>query len=677
MRRSAPCIVVEQLVETLMAIRLLLLAFALACTTHPAFAWVYPEHRDIAMLGIEGLDPERKALFEQLWAEARLGQEKRLCEQGADTTQSVMPECIDWAAMSAIAGDHSCSSKELLDTVSTSEWILGVAEVAAQLKVDLSRISKASAVAAPTSGGGLIRDLRGQIENEAVRADRINALRMADVRLQRADPEYATRAGSNNAHFLLARPRVDFSGREYVEATVLAGSEINAVGVWGRYHLSALQKATRLARENLPPTERSALARAMLADEAFALHFMEDVFAAGHVAGTWGDVSQRKGTHDYYNASGLEVRTWQGGQNTIVLMGDAHMLPQDAERAAESVRLSLEQLLDTAAGRSRQTNLPYVPAAPAEPEAFDVCKNNKLVQWPVGRAPTPEAVDLGVEVLRLTPVPSLGEGLGSMPRFRAEVGPFIGVAGSLDMRYLDGGFTGLESGSGFVGGADLSMRIGYGIEGVLGEQGDGLVYFSVGYRGDTPSTNKFTEADPAEAGGTLTAAIPGRSGFSARLRMPFYLIPGDLLILSPLYFVSPKSYQSMAVIAANGGLIPWQLGWATRFGRFQFVLGREIGATFYGLGAEDDTLLAPGVPPGTAQRVVSFESTRLDFPILEYRPYRAFDTTQSSALVVQLFGGVDIPNDGHVISPPGAPAIDLDPVYSIGVRLVFDWRSYF
>ena len=42
----------------------------------------------------------------------------------------------------------------------------------------------------------------------------------------------------------------------------------------------------------------------------------------------------------------------------------------------------------------------------------------------------------------------------------------------------------------------------------------------------------------------------------------------------------------MAVTAANGGLIPWQLGWATRFGRFQFVLGREIGATFYGLGSE-------------------------------------------------------------------------------------------
>jgi hypothetical protein len=288
-----------------MAIRSALLALVLACATAPALAWVYPEHRDIAVLGVDSLDAERKALFDRLWAEARIDYEKRLCERGADTAQGLMPECIDWAAMSAISGDHSCSSKQMLDAVSTSEWILPVAEVAAQLKIDLARVSNASPVASQDNSGGLIRELRGQMESEALRADRLNALRVADVRLQRADPEYATRAGSNNAHFLLARPGVDFSSQEYLEATLKAGSEINAVGVWGRYHLSALQKATRLARENLSAAERSAIARAMLVDEAFALHFLEDVFAAGHVAGTWGDVSQRKGTHDYYNASGL------------------------------------------------------------------------------------------------------------------------------------------------------------------------------------------------------------------------------------------------------------------------------------------------------------------------------------------------------------------------------------
>ena len=130
-----------------MATRLLPLAFGLVFATN-ALAWVYPEHRDIAALAIQRLDPERKAIFDRLWAEARIDREKRLCEQGADAAQGVMPECIDWAAMSAIAGDHSCSSKQLLETLSTSEWIIAVAEVAAQLKVDLLRISTTSTVAA-------------------------------------------------------------------------------------------------------------------------------------------------------------------------------------------------------------------------------------------------------------------------------------------------------------------------------------------------------------------------------------------------------------------------------------------------------------------------------------------------------------------------------------------------
>jgi len=317
-----------------------------------------------------------------------------------------------------------------------------------------------------------------------------------------------------------------------------------------------------------------------------------------------------------------------------------------------------------------------VPAAPAEPEAFDVCANNKLTPWPVGREPTPEAMQLGVEVVFLTPVPSLGEGLGSMPRFRAEVGPFVGMAGSLNLRYLDGGFTGMENGDGVVGGADLSMRFGYGIEGVIGEEGDGLVYFSLGYSGDTPSSNKFSEGIAAQDSNSFTTAIPGRTGFSARIRMPFYVIPGDLLLLSPMHFTNRANYERMAVTAANGGLIPWQLGRATKYGRFQFMLGREIGATFYGL-ASEDSLLAPGATPGAGPRVIKFKSTYFDFPILEYRPYRAFDTTQSSELMLQLFGGVDIPSSKGVVYPPGAPAVDLDPVYSIGVRLVFDWRRYF
>jgi hypothetical protein len=643
----------------------------------PARAWVYPEHRDIAVLAVERLDPERKTLFDRLWQEARAGHEQRLCERSADDKQGVAPPCIDWAALSAIAGDHSCSSRNMLDNALATPWILQVADVAAQLKVDLGQIAVTARPEVDVRKLDFVGDLQRLVEDEALRAQRVNALRTSDTRLQRADPEYATRAGSNNAHFLLPRPRTDVTPREYAESTLNIGSEISAIGVYAWFHLSALQKATRLATEPLGPAQRQALARAMLADEAFALHFLQDTFAAGHVAGAWGDVSQRKGTHDHYNAAGLEVFIWKGSSESMVLMGDAHMRPQDAERAASAVRISLEQLIDHAAGRTPSARVPHTPAAAAEPDGFDVCKNNALPRRDTGVRVTPELLALLPEVLGPTPVPGLGPGLGSMPRFRAEVGPFIGFVGSADVRSVDGGHDPTVTNRGWVAGADLSLRAGLGLDGVIGEAGDGLVFASIGVRGDTRSSNDSTITSPALVAAGGASAIRSRFGLSTRLRMPFYLIPGDLLLASPLYLVAPETYTGMAVTASNGGLIPWQVGWATRFGRFQFVLGRELGATFYGYGAFDNTTAVPGATPGAEPRVVDFKSILFDLPILEYRPYRAFDTKQSSAVLIQLYAAADVPKSTTVTYPAGAPGVKLDTVYSIGLRLIFDWRRYF
>jgi hypothetical protein len=661
---------------------LLISLFALAAgsAAGAAFAWVYPEHREIALLAVRALDAPRRAVFDALWGDARITQEKRLCEQGADAAQGLAPSCIDWAALSAIAGDHSCSSQEMTATVLQSDWILSVADVAAQLKLDLSKIDVLPPVSQAPGSEDLVTDLRRRVQGEAARAARINALRTSDNRLQHADPKLATRAASNNAHFLLPRPTTGTSGKEYAQLVLKAGSEISALGVYSWFHLSALQKATRLAneRERLAPEERQALARAMLFDEAFALHFLEDVFAAGHVAGTWGDTSQRKGTHDFYNEAGLEVFLWQGDGASLVLMGDAHMRPEDAERASTVVRASLEQILDAAAGRPREGSLPYTSDVPGQPDAFDVCKNNTIAQRPEA-AQVPEgywgayAVGLA-EVLRPTPVPGLGPGLGAMPRFRSEVGPFVGLAGMLDVRSVDDAFT-VSDGSGLIGGVELSARAGLGLEGVMGDAGDGLVFLGLGLRGDASSTNSVDDSAAVKAGGNLTAAIPSRTGIATRLRMPFYLIPGDLILLSPLLLVAPEKYAGIAVTAANGGLIPWQSGMATRIGRFQFVLGRELGVTFYGYIGED-RVLAPAATPGGAARVVDYKSTLFDLPILEYRTYRSFASEQSSTLLFQLFGSADVPHSEQTVSPVGAPTPDLRTIWSVGLRLVFDWRYY-
>ena len=200
--------------------------------------------------------------------------------------------------------------------------------------------------------------------------------------------------------------------------------------------------------------------------------------------------------------------------------------------------------------------------------------------------------------------------------------------------------------------------------------------FSLAFARIEASTNNAEDTALENLGGSLSAAIPARGGLSARIRMPFYLIPGDLLLLSPMYLFDRERYMQMAVTAANGGLFSLEQGWATRYGRFQFILGREIGATMFGtLG--NDQLAAPSSPPGGAGRVVDYKSIYLDLPILEYRPYRAFSSNQSSSVIFQLFGGADIPYDDSVSYPPDAQPISLDTVYSLGLRMVFDWRYYY
>jgi hypothetical protein len=224
-------------------------------------------------------------------------------------------------------------------------WILDVARISAPLKRRLATATR--------------------------RDQHINAMRSSDIELQRADLNYATRAGSNNVHFLLARPDVDIEPAAYAQLALAPGAELNAIGAYVWYHLRALATAARLAHGDLAPAARAQVALAALADEAFALHFLEDSFAAGHMAGTWGKVAVRKGTHDYYNERGVEMVTWSG--HRFVAQDDAYMRPQDAERAATAIRDSLAQLI-AALDDKVNTDAAADGVAETEPDAFDVCQ---------------------------------------------------------------------------------------------------------------------------------------------------------------------------------------------------------------------------------------------------------------------------------------------------------------
>jgi hypothetical protein len=617
-----------------------------AIISFSARAWVYPEHRDIMVRAVQKLDPGRRALLDQLWQSARKGYEERLDPAVADATQGLAPKTLDYAAWPAIAGDHSTSAVDMLHNILQTDWILNVAGVAARLKYGIA--------------------------NAHSESERVAQLRDSDLRFLRADPQYVTRAGSNNVHFMLARTNVNVTYEAYFDSCYRAGTEMNLVGTYLWYHTSALEKAGWINDLSLTPEQRSALVIAALADEAFALHFLEDAFSAGHVAGIRGNAALRKGTHDYYDEYGLEVTTWQGER--MVLTGDAYIRPVDIERASVTVIASLNQFLDAVSGSAGRRSA-YPADMALTPDTFNVAMAMHMPSRTIGKSVGP----MSDSILVTTPVPGLSSGLGEIPRFRSEIGPFIGVQPAVRASFVSGGFSPSQMTIGVIPGLEVALHVGLGLDGVLGETSDGLVFLDLGYRLDGASTIKL-ESDPGyKYFGSILSAVPSREAFYLRLRLPYYVVPGDLIILAPiLYLVAPKAMSNVVATAGAGGLVPWQKGLVTSFGRFQFILGREVGICFYGSlqGADSYLMPAKSSTDGTLI-LLSMRTTQLDFPIIEYRPLRTFSRRQSASLLIQLGAGVDIPGKVTMLVPDGGTAPHLKPIWSVGLRAAFDWRYYY
>lgn len=608
-----------------------------------ARAWIYSEHRAITGRGIEKLDRRRRGALDGLWGLAREAYAARLCASPDVGDQGGRPECIDLAAWPAISADHACSPDELLRVVLDSDWILRVARIAERTGAKVSAA-----------------------HNES---DRRNAQMNGDLGLERADQDYSVRARANNAHHVL--PRTGNDTLQYLADCLRAGVGPNVDGLYALFHAAALREASLLP----PGPSRPADARLALALEAFALHFLEDAFAAGHVAGSSGPAAVRKGTHDYYDEHGIDTDTWEN--DPVTLYGDGHLRPPDLERAAQAVSLSLAQVLDALDSSSP---IGCDAAAASLPEAaadgtFSVCAGATMPGW----VPPPGLAEPLLAVLRTTPLPYRGPGYPSLPQFRAEIGPFVGIVSGVQAEGADGGFAANREG-GAVGSMDVGLRLGVGIDALLGDSGDGLVFVQGGIVLQSRSTvgcGSNCPSDPLLS--QFVSGLPARSALNFRLRMPFWLIPGDLLVAAPvLFFTSPALLEKMAIVAADGGLVPWQTKLATPIGSLQFVAGREVGVDLFGYLGGKDVFLAststPGAPP--AFEPVAFRSIEWDFPILELRPLREYGTRYSFATLLQLGAGFDTPFDAESLVPR-QPVPPLKTRYFGFLRIFFDGRRYF
>jgi hypothetical protein len=226
-----------------------------------------------------------------------------------------------------------------------------------------------------------------------------------------------------------------------------------------------------------------------------------------------------------------------------------------------------------------------------------------------------------------------------------------------------------------------AVGFGYSLEGITTSGGDGKLFATFGIETQAAQYDAFCSGASCQderSQGSVVPRVPARIGYQIRLRMPFWLVPGDLLLAAPfLAFISPKDLAKMGIIAVDGGLIPWQRVLPTAIGDFQFVVGREAAVTLFNMKRSDPFFAYGGTDPSgqPIYEPIRVKSLRIEVPILEYRPYRSFSEKLGASFVAQLGAGLEVP---LVVEPehPGTPTPNLGDVGIAYLRIFFDGRAY-
>jgi len=281
------------------------------------------------------------------------------------------------------------------------------------------------------------------------------------------------------------------------------------------------------------------------------------------------------------------------------------------------------------------------------------------------------------------PVPGRGAGEVHPPRFRDELGPFSGVFASVTGGPVWGG---VSSSTRPLAAIAAGMRFGFGVEGVTGSVGTGLTFVEVGLEMSASQVDNCDQASSCSGLGAsaLFPRVPARTGLRFGLRLPFWLVPGDMILLAPvLALASPRTLSNVGVAAASGGFIPYEQSVRTGAGIFQIVLGREVQGTLYGylLGDRTVPLLIVPIdnpnPGGSPYGVLALKSLSLGFPVVEWTPFRTFATQVAFGLQLQLGFGVEVPLSRQLVFPTGVPAPNVSTSWSVFLRVQADGRYFF
>ena len=629
---------------------LLLAAFTFA---RPSGAWLLPEHtrigrRAFEQMGAKGQTDSVKsahAALEQAWKEV-VGKPNpqsktlsaRLCKDFARPSASrlVQPteECVDFPMLPALAADFACSPGELRETLTSwDDWIQKI-----------------------IAGGHGTEQALARADNAVQRLDAWHADHVHNFA---NDPKYLERASGNDSHFVMLRRTSELA--EYLQESFKAGQTPNAFAFYALYHVSALRLALQAgeardgAKDDAKKKEeaRHILTESLFA-EAFALHFLEDAFSAGHAVGSTGGKRERAGTHDHYCEHGFEAHPWpeQGNESIASLQksfylahGDAFMEEDDVDRAALAVAVSLAHLGEViGAGReARDERRKAEPILADKAMAFtehigsprmDHCQIKEVPEGLARAAHSTRPSDTGIfGALRRTYMPAYGrlvedvppftatrlEVRPALPRISSAMGPFLGLFAS--GRYgLGYPFLVPEPLSGktrFMGTMEAGVELGVTADGITTTTTDAVLFLQVGVVGQS------AELDAPVFGRAL---VPDRTGLTLRVRAPYLVVPGDGLVAAALAPVS-RGAKWWVVNAAERG--PWYVGrtYVTWAGGFHFVLGREVGLRWLWQNGGE-----------------SFESFGIDVPVFELKSKGFFAGDFGSAFAWQLGAWADFGN---------------------------------
>ncbi|HEY8074940.1 MAG TPA: hypothetical protein VIF62_12540 [Labilithrix sp.] len=253
-----------------------------------ARAWYFPEHIVIGQDGVSELPRPIRGVLDDAIARARrdglrvcasadtklesVVQRKPLVTKMVQTDVSV--ECVPYAALPAIAGDHAVSAADLRAIVTGTRGL----ELTSAAAYEWGRFHQALE-AGPNAT-----------------IERMSYVHELDVDFYFLDPGYETRAGATRAHFVDASHTVAEIARHAADA----GAIDNALGQFLAHHVRSLESAARGDSTDA------------ILEHALAVHFLEDAFSAGHLVmtdETWrvgGNAGTRR-RHDFFDARGLRV----------------------------------------------------------------------------------------------------------------------------------------------------------------------------------------------------------------------------------------------------------------------------------------------------------------------------------------------------------------------------------